>query len=265
MGVRKITSTDSYVFFVDYLSDELKDLIREHLSSICYGSIRTDMGSPSFSFKSTAKHFVEIYNSYDAKKQKGLIGELLFHLILTSEPEYLSASAFYNLEERSFKKGFDLCLYNSNNHELWITEVKSGEIRRTQTDQSVAVINLARTAQRDLQRRLNDNNTMLWINAISHALLAIKENTTEKKEVLDILRIYLEQTETGTSFSQDKNVILVGVLFHDIAEPIDPSKIHDDHAARAQDSPFNKMITVAIQKNTYEAVFGFIESEANNE
>ena len=34
------------------------------------------------------------------------------------------------MEERSFKKGYDVALFETATNELWIAEVKSGEIQK---------------------------------------------------------------------------------------------------------------------------------------
>lgn len=42
-----------------------------------------------------------------------MIGELLVHVILEIEGRFTVASPFFNMEERSFKKGFDIALFDS--------------------------------------------------------------------------------------------------------------------------------------------------------
>ena len=59
--------------------------------------------------------------------------------------------------------------------------------------------------------------------------------------------------------------MLVGVLFHPICEEADPRKIKGKHEKMQKAAIFSKIRTVAIQKETYEAVFQFLESEAADE
>ena len=68
-----------------------------------------------------------------------MVGELLFHVLMSIENEYIATSAFFNLEERSFKKGFDLSFFSVENQELWIAEVKSGEKKKSQSNQTQAI------------------------------------------------------------------------------------------------------------------------------
>lgn len=66
-----------------------------------------------------------------------MIGELLVHIILELEGKYSTASPFFNMEESSFKKGFDIVLFEEDSKELWITETKSGEIQKNKKMQIV--------------------------------------------------------------------------------------------------------------------------------
>ena len=266
-GIRKIDTGEWSVYFVDHLSDALKKEIRERLSKICHGSLNAKSGRIAYSYKATAREFVKRYVTQDGNpnRQKGMVGELLFHVLMSIEDEYIATSAFFNLEERSFKKGFDLSFFDNKTQELWIAEVKSGEKKKNQKDQSQAIIGLINTAKTDLQKRLNTNNNSLWLNAINHARLAMNETVDEKKVVLNLLGNYSDQSEQGVYTSEDKNVILVGVLFHPLSEEANPDKVGLKHNKTIRAQTFHKIRTVAIQKETYEEVFRFLESEAANE
>ena len=266
-GVRKIDSGEWSVYFIDQLSDALKKEIRHHLSTICFGSINANSGRIAYSYKATAREFVKRYIAQDGdgNRQKGMVGELLFHVLMSIENEYIATSAFFNLEERSFKKGFDLSFFSVENQELWIAEVKSGEKKKSQSNQTQAIVSLINTAKSDLKKRLNSDNNTLWLNAINHARLAVNETIDEKKIILNLLGDYSDQAEAGIYTSEDKNVMLVGVLFHPICEEADPRKIQGNHEKTKKASIFSKVRTVAIQKETYEAVFRFLESEAADE
>lgn len=266
-GVRKKNSDEWSVYFIDSLSDALKTVIRERLSSICYGSINANRGWEIYSYKATVKEFVHRYNdqSADKKRQKGMIGELLFHVLMSLEDTYFATSAFFNLEERSFKKGFDLSFLNLQSQELWIAEVKSGERMKNHANQTQTAVNLINIAKKDLEKRLSSENNTLWVNAINHAQLAVAETKDEKRVIINLLGKYANQAHQGHYLSDDKNVILVGVLFHDLSEEVDTLKIEKKHEKTKKASIFNKLVTVVIQQNTYEEVFRFLEDEAADE
>ena len=107
-GVRKIDSGEWSIYYVDYLSDALKTEIRDRLSKICYGSLKAESGRIAYSYRATAREFVKRYvaQNGDSNRQKGMVGELLFHVLMSIEDEHIATSAFFNLEERSFKKGW---------------------------------------------------------------------------------------------------------------------------------------------------------------
>lgn len=79
-----------------------------------------------------------------------------------TEGRFTTASPFFNMEERSFKKGYDVALFETATNELWIAEVKSGAIQKGQKNVSSAAVGLINTAKNDLKTRLNDSNTSLF-------------------------------------------------------------------------------------------------------
>ena len=261
-GIRKITKEQCQIYYIDYLSDALKGKIRDQLTSICYGSINANSGIDLYSYRATVKEFLKRYKENVDNRNKGMIGELLFHILMT-EDDLLPASAFFNTEERSFKKGFDVVFYDDVNKAMWFAEVKSGEKQANQDTASKAIVNLLNTAKNDLKKRLNHDNNQLWLNAINHARLAIEETKDEKQVIINLLGKYANDAEQGSYISKDKNVILVGVLFHPLQDEINVQKIVDKHKRIRKEEIFNDLITVAIQKSTYEAVVQFLESETD--
>ena len=64
-GVRKIDSGEWSVYFIDQLSDALKKEIRQNLSTICFGSVNANSGRIAYSYKATAREFVNRYKAQD--------------------------------------------------------------------------------------------------------------------------------------------------------------------------------------------------------
>lgn len=177
-GVLKEDYSDYVLYFVESLSDELKQEIRSRLSAVCHGVDQAQSAAKIYSYKETAKEFVKRYKSdknASEKRKKGMIGELLVHIILEIEGRFTTASPFFNMEERSFKKGYDVALFEEKTNELWIAEVKSGEIQKNQKDASAAATGLINTAKNDLKVRLNDYNTSLWLNALNAAKVTMSD------------------------------------------------------------------------------------------
>lgn len=194
-----------------------------------------------------------------------MIGELLVHVILDIEGRFIAASPFFNMEERSFKKGFDVALFDENTNELWIAEVKSGEKQLRQPTASSAIVGLINTAKNDLDKRLNEENTNLWLNAINAAKLSMSGSGQQKNAVVKLLVQYADDAVESNSLSQEFNVVLAGVLFHPMSEHMEASKVGQKHTRVVNEKLFRKVFIMAIQKETFEAVYNFLESEAKDE
>lgn len=185
-GVLKEDYSDYVLYFVESLSDELKQEIRSRLSAVCHGVDQAQSAAKIYSYKETAKEFVKRYKSdknASEKRKKGMIGELLVHIILEIEGRFTTASPFFNMEERSFKKGYDVALFEEKTNELWIAEVKSGEIQKNQKDASAAATGLINTAKNDLKVRLNDYNTSLWLNALNAAKVTMSDSNNQNEAI----------------------------------------------------------------------------------
>ena len=129
-GVIKEDYSDYIIYFIEALSDELKQEIRNRLVAVCHGADQAQSSLKIYSYKETVKEFVKRYKTNkDASedRKKGMIGELLVHVVLEIEGRFTTASPFFNMEERSFKKGYDVALFETATNELWIAEVKSGD------------------------------------------------------------------------------------------------------------------------------------------
>ena len=265
-GVIKEDYSDYILYFIETLSDELKQEIRSRLVAVCYGVDQASSGSKIYSYKATVKEFNKRYKaSGDASedRKKGMIGELLVHVILEIEGRFTTASPFFNMEERSFKKGFDVSLFEEKTSDLWIAEVKSGKKQKRQTTASSAMVGLLNTAKNDLKERLNEENTSLWLNAINAARVSMSSSGHQKDAVVKLLQQCADDVVDGDNSSKDYNVVLAGVLFHPMSEHMEALKVGRKHAKVVEDNLFKKVFVMALQKETFEAVYDFLESEAN--
>lgn len=267
-GVVKEDYSDYIIYFIESLSDELKQEIRNRLVATCCGADQARSTSKIFSYKETVKEFIRRYKtSKDASedRKKGMIGELLVHIILELEGRLVTASPFFNMEERSFKKGYDIALFDSLTKELWIAEVKSGAIQKQQKNASSAIVGLINTAKNDLKVRLNDSNTSLWRNALNAAMVSMSSNNNQKNAVVKLLEQCADDAVDGNNSSKEFNVVLAGALFHPMSEHMEASKVGQKHIRVVNENLFKKVFVMAIQKGTFEAVYDFLESEANDE
>ncbi|MCB2356411.1 DUF1837 domain-containing protein [Clostridium estertheticum] len=247
---------------IDDFSDDLKNLIKKQLSSVCNGTSKASSDRKAYSYKSTIKEFLKRYNTKPLKTKIGMVGELLTHiLILNYFTEFNTVSPYFNLEERSIKKGFDIVLYSTNDNALWITEVKSGQLHK---DKSVNETNkdLLRTANRDLERRLNENEVSIWENAINGASIVLDKNKDMKDAVIEILGSISDEIVDENGISNDKNVILVSSLFSSLSDEIKENEVKTTYNTLENKNNFNNLIAFSIQKGTYTKVIEFFKKEA---
>ena len=267
-GITKIDSSDYSLYFIETISDELKQEIRSRLVAICHGAEQEKSSSKIYSYKATVKEFIRRYktnkdNSEDRKK--GMIGELLVHIILEIEGKFMTASPYFNMEERSFRKGYDVVLYEEKTNLLWIAEVKSGHKQRGQKNSSTAAVGLINTAKNDLKTRLNEKNESMWLNALAAARSAMKSTGTQKDAVINLLEKCADESVDEKNESKHHNVVLAGVLFHPMVEKIEENKIKQKYNRAIKENLFNKTMVMAIQKSTFEEVFEYLEGEAQDE
>lgn len=267
-GVKKEDYSDYILYFIENLSDELKQEIRNKLVAFCHGVDQSQSSLKIYSYKETVKEFIKRYktdNNVSEDRKKGMIGELLVHIVLELEGRFFAASPFFNMEERSFKKGYDVTLFENATDELWIAEVKSGNKQKNQKNASSAAVGLINTAKNDLKIRLNDSNTSLWMNALNAARVSMSDSNHQKDAVMELLGQCADNAVDGNNSSDSFNVILAANLFHPLSEQMEANKVGKKYTKVVQEGLFKKVFIMVIQKETFDAVYDFLESEAKDE
>lgn len=251
-GVTINDSIDCMIIEIRFLSNELKEKIKNELTVICHGEYALSSASNHYSFKGTIAELVDYRIPLDKNKRVGAIGELLLNVIIRVLGNLEIVSPFFNLEERNVKKGFDIIAFDKNN-DIWIVESKAGELGST-SDASSKVAERINTAKRDLLGRLNKENVQLWLNAIKSVRSSV-DNTDEKQTVIKIL-----ENLGNTNVSKDKNVLLGGTVFCSYSTTIDLEKIKLLYKKINKENNFSKLQIIAIQKNACEEVVNFLSS-----
>jgi len=264
-------STDSLTFIkkenysillIPELSEDIFQLIRNNLSSICHGKAKSKTSRFAYTYKNTLKEFLQRYEKKTENTKKGMVGELLSHILIQEYfPNFDTVSPFFNLEEKSIKKGFDLVLYSIENKELWITEVKSGELHINKDSNSTTKA-LLNTAKNDLNKRLNESNNTFWENAINGASIALDGYSDVKDAVMEILGEISDSTILNEQKSTDKNVILISTLFNNLDDEVLERTPADCYNKYSEEKLFNNIYIISIQKNTYKKVVDFLISES---
>ena len=249
---------------VNDFSNDLKELIRNELAKVCHGTKKTINKKTAYSYKKTIKEFVTRYSDKTPETKMGMIGELLCHILLFYyEKSFQAASPFFNMEEGSIKKGFDLIVINKKNGTFWITEVKSGELGTEVKEQKFRT--LIDLAKNDLKKRILEDSATIWYSAINNVELAVDSGMSEKEILVGYLEEFIEDEEDGKSSTNDPskmNVILAPILFEKSTNFIDFSTLTSKYDRVSDQSLFAKFQIFAIQKSTISKVEDFLINEA---
>lgn len=248
---------------VDSFSVELESIIRKNLTSICHGSYVSEYPDASIlGYSATLRSFLERYDAKTDLTKIGMIGEFLSHVLITALfDEFDVASAYFNLEEKSIKKGFDLLLYNTKQSTLWITEVKSGKLHKGKNYDQTAMdlLNLAKT---DLDDRLNKFEQMYWLNAISSIRASLSDEKDYKAALVNILLIKGSAVVNNKPTSNDCRVLLVSNLFEPLGTKITNAPANSFITNVKKTKPFAEVLIFCVQKETHTKIETFLRNEA---
>lgn len=264
-GVTCIKQEKYCLFHIQEFTDGMKAIIREELASICYGEETISLGRQIYSYRETIKEFMKRYDDKTPELQEGQIGELLTHILVRHYfEEYEVVTPFFNMVERSIKKGYDVVLTEKQEAKIWIVEVKSGQLHKNK-DSNQTMQDLINAAKNDLKKRLNEGNLSLWQEAINGARLAYNSNRNLKGAVVDLLMQYGEEATKDNSTSRNKNVFLSGVLFAELSDKVVEKTPKDKQTGIEKEGIFGNTYIVSLQKHTYELIYKFLRDEINEE
>jgi hypothetical protein len=262
-GISLVQDDEVFIMHVTNFSDELKESLRNKLIGICHGSDKSNSSRLMYSYSQTLNEFLARYDKKPLKTKIGMIGELLSHIIIIELlDDFEPVSAYFNLEERSIKKGFDVLLY-SRNGDVWITEVKSGGLHKDKNS-TQTTIDLLGTGFRDLNSRLNENNMNHWMNALHSANVSISSNKDYKKVVIEILEDEGDLTALKQSTSKDNNIVLVSALFSEAKDNINKLKIKEFSERLCRKNIFKSSSVICLKKSAYTEIEKFLREEAIN-
>lgn len=254
---------DLAICYIESLSAELKALIRKNLTTICHGShVSEHADELLFGYEATLSSFLDRYNGKPVETKVGMIGEFMAHILITELfDEFHVATAFFNLEEKSIRKGFDLLLYRSQDKSVWITEVKSGNQLKGKSNDDTTKALLQR-AKTDLHARLNAQETMYWYNAVNSVRASVSDTRNYKQSLVQILSQKGNSAVKKEAKSVDSCVVLISNLFEPLKTKISketPKAFLEDLLKKKL---FGSVAVFCIQKETYSRVMEFLNAEA---
>lgn len=251
---------DACLCLISDFSDELKKLIRENLLSICEGEYNSEKFKKFIKYENTLEIFLERFNGKTNETQIGMIGEFLCHLLFIEEyKNYKRMSPFFNMEENSIKKGHDILYYDSD-LEIWIVEVKSGELGKQVSVKAKKAELLTRSVS-DMTSKLSKPSLNLWRNALLGMNTVVNEGVT-KSALESLLTSYQDGSLNNSQKLNDYNVVLVSALFHDLSNPAKIEDILEWKETNQRKLIFKRHIIFSIQKSTMKRIVQFLKDEA---
>lgn len=239
------------IFIKETDYERIKTLIKENLIGLCWGKENTEC----FDIKDVINEFIERFSKKSIEQQYGYIGEFIYYLYILQNDKILKPlSIFFNQEERSFKKGFDLLGFDGEN--MWYSEVKSGN----SSGKDIDSYNLERlsTAYNDIKDKLKirNRNTNYWDTAKSN-LCKIENSKDERSRLSKIL-------DDDKKIEFIKNKIITSVIFDKSDLLLDNNKVKDKYDRL---KCLEKNITIiCIRKKTIEKVISILkEVQKENE
>lgn len=246
------------VCIINDFSDNLKNLLRKNLAAICVGEEQFADLPEDLDYYFAVGRFLEIYDEKTEEQQKGMVGELLAHLLIAGELMPFSVlSPFFNLEEKSASKGFDI-IYLDAQKEIVVTEVKSGSALRGQAGKRAK--ELLGTSRADMTAKLKKGVQNPWYNALSK--LTLKPGDL-KQHVKGIYGKRISESKHDGVKASEINVVLTAVVYSDPTSPLALSMLEDQRRKLLAKGYFASIYLVAIQKNTFEKIVDFLRLEAH--
>lgn len=259
-GVREINNLNCTLYVIDEFSDEFKQIIRKQLQGIWSGFAAADSLPEFYSYKLTLKSFLERYNPKDSNTRKGMIGELLAHILLNHTDNNLtSLSILKNKEEKSIKKGFDIIYCEDGVDKLWYSEVKSGRSEKGTEDSNTYNEILLNRSKKSIIEMILEKRNSLWESALIDVDLVINE-TKDKINLKQLLSRDSPELKTD----QKKSVILISSLYHNTSDCINENNQLSFYQNAKLENVFEDVKIVSIQKSTFEKVADFLSSELLN-
>jgi hypothetical protein len=194
------------------VSNEFRDHIRDRLAEYCYGSSVVHEDQEFYSFRQTMEELLARYESKPHETKVGLAGELIVHMLMpVLHADLTAASAYFNKEERSIKKGFDLTFLSTIENEIWYGEVKSGEPGKRSADAKAN--ERIKTASKSISEMLNDDaHLSRWDAAINDTYLTLQSD--HSKSARELLRTDRQTLRRGASIEQ--RVVLASTVIHEL-------------------------------------------------
>lgn len=236
-GIEK-ECTFYYVLMNDF--SILKKLLEKYLVEIY-------AGDKKYNIKTVKQQLLHFLAKKTSNQQKGAVAEFFTHLFLI-DMKFQQEFIFSNLEDNSFKKGFD-GLFTKDNV-FWLMESKSGNTIGVTHKKKI------NEAIEDITNKVEGktpNNP--FDNAVNHIRVVREDyNKTLYKTILDLSREY----ECGVFHSINEfNIIPVSTIFIDHGQSIE--KIIIETKKLLGEKEFKDIIVICIDNSVFDSFIKYLE------
>ncbi|MBN8207091.1 hypothetical protein JF550_14155 [Microbacterium esteraromaticum] len=243
------------------ISDEFRSHIRERLAAYCYGATVVSEDASFYSFEKTVAEFMRRYDPKPHATKIGMAGELVVHVLMPLlHEELISSAVYFNKEERSIKKGFDLTFLGADDSEIWYGEVKSGEVTAGDSadEKAAALIDIAASS---LVSMLSDRELLSrWDAALIDTRLTLDGGYA--RSARNLLRSDSETVRSGGHVV--KRALLAGAVMHELGHCVVTSAgVEEIVAAVEASGEFVKSRVLVIQQSALEAVIEHLRELAS--
>lgn len=261
-GLEVFQNKNHTITFIHEITKEFEELLKEQLPIICHGQFKSDLSIDRYSYNNTIKEFWIRYSSKSDDIRIGMIGELLVHVLINAyHHDFKTMSPFFNMEERSIRKGFDLVLFRDNS--IWLAEIKSGRLHKNK-DADETKRDLIHLAKRDLRNRIEEGEFSIWENAINAATIAMGQKNKISEVKISKLYKLCDEISLGITQANRNNALLASTIFE-----IDSSKITEQNTEKLLESietekVFKNVFILAMQQETLNSFESFFQKEVEN-
>lgn len=255
----KVTESATLVI-VRAISEDFRVHVRDRLAEYCYGAVTVSEDLNFYSFEKTVAEFLRRYDPKPRMTQLGMAGELIVHVLMPLlHAELTSAAVYFNKEERSIKKGFDLTFLGSSDTTFWYGEVKSGEVSASSNadEKAASLIDIAASS---LASMLDDaDHLSRWEAALTDTRLTLEGGYASTAR--ELLRSDSETIRQGGAIK--KRAVLAGAVMHEL----DHCEVTNEGMEQILDSistgdDFADVRILVVQQDALEAVIEHLREVA---
>lgn len=255
-GIDVEVTEGATLVIVRAISEGFRTHVRERLAEYCYGAATVSEDLSFYSLEKTVGEFLRRFDPKSRMTQIGMAGELIVHVLMpVIHAELTSAAVYFNKEERSIKKGFDLTFLGSSDTTLWYGEVKSGEVSASSNADEKAV-SLIEIAAASLTSMLDDANQLSrWDAALNDTRLTLEGGYA--RTARELLRSDSETVRQGDTI--EKRAVLAGTVIHEL----DHCEVTNEGIKQILDlvsaeSDFTDVRILVIQQDAIESIIEYL-------